>query len=100
MTFSSGKEMLEVIKSGTDLYNPEKELYVFCYNIVGSIVVYRVTNEDAEKLKKEDEYWGAYLGIGGSIYDDPDYEDYEDDDYNNLDWCNDNYDGEWEDVTQ
>ena len=57
-------------------------------------------NETAEELKKEDDYWGIYLGVGGYIIDDASYEFFEDGDESNLDWCNDNYTGEWEDVTK
>lgn len=98
MTFNSGKEMLDTLNNDVDLYNSETETYVFNYNSLGSICVYHVTNEDAEKLKKEDEYWGSYLGVGGAIYDDTSCSR-EKGDYTNLDWCNDNYKGEWEDVS-
>ena len=103
MTFSNGKEMLDVIiHDCLDLYNSETEQYVFVYSDCGSICEYSISNEHAEqlrKLKEEDgEYWGAHLGIGGYIYDDPSHEDYEEGDYSNLDWCNENYQGEWEVV--
>lgn len=103
MKFKNGKEMLEEIQSGTDLYNPRTEQYAFLYNESGSIAVYTISNEHAAKLEKlakeQGEYWGAFLGSGGSIYDDPSYEDYEEENYSNLDWCNDNYEGDWEDVS-
>ncbi len=102
MTFNNGKEMLDYINRGFDLYNPEKELYVFDYNTAGSICYYHVDNDTANKLRKEakenDLYWEDFLSIVGQIADDPSYECYEDGDYSNLDWCNDNYDGEWEVV--
>lgn len=100
MTFNNGEEMLRYIQRGYDLYNTEKEIYVFEYNAYGSICYYHIDNETAEELKKEDDYWGAYLGVGGYIIDDPSYEFFEDGDESNLDWCNDNYTGEWEDVTK
>lgn len=104
MKFNSGEEMLSaIIDDYMDLYNKETEEYVFLYNDCGSICVYSIDNDHAEELKeqqKEDgEYWGAHLGVGGCIYDDPSYEDFEDGDYSNLDWCNDSYKGEWEDVS-
>ena len=43
-------------------------------------------------------YVGGLLGSGGRIVDDPSYGGFEDGDYSNLDWCNDNYDGEWIEV--
>ena len=102
MTFNNGKEMLNVISQDLDLYNKDTEQYVFKYTECGSICVYSIDNDHAEKLKKQKEedgeYWGAHLGIGGHIYDDPSHEDYREGDYSNLDWCNDNYDGEWEEV--
>ena len=103
MRFESGKEMLDCIYD-TDLYNAEKEIYVFQYNEVGSIACYNISNKEAEKLRElskenDGEYWGAFLGIGGYIYDDPEYDGFEEGDYSNLDWCNDNFEGEWEDAS-
>lgn len=98
--FDSGKEMLSEIQACSDLYNSVSEQYVFCYNNVGSIAVYNINNKEAGKLKQTIEElgggWSEYLGPGGYIYDDPSYENYKEGDYNNLDWCNDNYKGEWE----
>lgn len=90
MTFANGKEMLSKIQEGTDLYDPETYTYVFVYNEDGAICTYDISHEDADKLKQMDDYWGAHLGWGGSIYDTP----------MNLSWCEDNYKGDWEDVTK
>lgn len=103
MTFVNGKAMLENILNGADLYNREKEIYVFRYNDAGSIAYYYIDNEEAEELAKlkeesEEEYWGAFLGVGGWIIDDPECESYEEGEETNLDWCNDNYEGNWEVV--
>lgn len=98
MRFSSGKEMLEKIQHNGDFYSKEKEIYVFCYNSAGSIAYYDISNEEAEAFKEIGDYWSGYLGFGGSICDDPSHELYEEGDYSNLDWCNDNYEGEWEAV--
>ena len=102
MKFNSGKEMLDYIVDCSDLYSAEKDLYVFGYNNYGSIAVYNIYPNQAMKLRdmseESGEYWGAFLGAGGSIYDDPRYENFEEGDYSNLDWCNDNYEGEWEEV--
>lgn len=100
MTFRDGHEMLTKIQEGRDFYNPKAEEYVFCYNESGSICVYHVDNKSAAILKEvAEEYWGACLGAGGTIYDDPLCDCYTKGDYTNLDWCNDYYQGEWEDVT-
>lgn len=105
MTFKNGYEMLDCIKAGYDFYSKEKEIYVFVYNDCGSICYYNIDNDEADKLRKlkeespgGEEYWGAFLGIGGWICDDPSYELFDKDSYSNLDWCKDNYDGEWEVV--
>ena len=99
--FSSGKEMLDAIQAGADLYSPTEELYVFLYNGSGSICVYQgIDLEEAEELEWEarenEEYWGAFLGSQGSgIYDDPSYEYFSPDKMSNLDWCEANYDKFW-----
>ena len=102
MRFKSGKRMLKVLQSDRDLYNKEKEIYVFRYNSAGSIAYYYIDNDEAEELRQrsieEGVYWGAFLGPGGRIADDPSYENFEDGDYSNIDWCRDNYKGEWEVV--
>lgn len=99
--FKDGEEMLSVIQQNIDLYNPSTGQYVFNYNNEGSIAVYSLLDNAAEKLKRlskeTGEYWGANLGPGGRIYDDEEQEEYES--YSNLDWCNDNYQGTWENVT-
>lgn len=91
MKFNTGKEMLEHINSGNDLYSVKAETYVFNYNASGSIATYTVTSEEAKKLsklsKKYDDYWGAFLGTGGWIWDDPSYEMYEEGSLTNLDRC-------------
>lgn len=75
LKFKSVKEMLDIIQSGIDLYNIETEQYVFLYNEKGAVAVYNIANDEAEELdrnaKENDEYWGAYLGTGGRIYDEP-----------------------------
>jgi len=102
MKFNSGAEMLKVILDGTDLYNPEKETYVFVYNDAGSIAYYSIDEITADRLADEAEeygdYWSGFLGIGGYIADDPSYDFFKEGDYSNLDWCNDNYSGEWIDT--
>lgn len=74
--FNSPEELEDMILSGNDLYNPVLEQYVFAYNINGAIAVYSnieidYAKELQEKAEVDDEYWGAYLGAGGVIYDCP-----------------------------
>ena len=102
MRFKSGEEMLTIIQEGIDLYNKEKEIYVFVYNVEGSICYYNINNKEAEKLKQQSKEccdgWAAFLGFGGWVVDDPSHELFEEGDESNLDWCNENYEGEWEIV--
>ena len=91
MTFSSGKHMLDYILSVGDLYSPERLKYVFRYSEDGALCAYsgislEVANKLDEEAKQTGEYWGAMLGPGGEIYDDP------------LEWCNNHYKGEWVNV--
>ena len=102
MRFKSGKEMLDVL-SQHDLYNKEKEMYVFSYNGNGSIAYYNLDNAEMNKLRaktlENETYVGSMLGPGGHIADDPSCEYFNEGDYSNLDWCNDNYNGEWKKVS-
>ena len=99
MKFLTGSQMLNQIGL-SDLYSREKGIYVFEYNNCGSIAYYYLTTKVMEELKRKAEITGecisGLLGVGGYICDDPSYEDFEEGDYSNLDWCNENYDGEWE----
>lgn len=99
MGYCSGKEMLDAIRGGTDLYCEELELYVFLYNEAGSICYYYISPEEAKDLQKQsekwDEYWGAFLGVGGHIVDDPSYEEYDEDQLSNLEWCEQMFDHKW-----
>ena len=101
MTFNSGQEMLDMLRS-CDLYSSSKEIYVFDYNLDHSIAYYYLSNDEMNRLeikaKELNEYVGALLGPGGWIVDDPSHLTYEEGDYSNLDWCNDNFDGEWREV--
>lgn len=106
LQFSSGQEMLDLIIAGHDLYSAEKQLYVFCYNDVGSVAYYQLDLDEARELAQKPavlkgEYWGAYLGIGGRICDDPSYELFTDGDFSNLDFCEEHYQGtDWILTTQ
>lgn len=83
--FRSASSFLEKIEEN-DYYNPITEQYVFLYNDNNSIAVYSNIDEaEARKLSalanETDEYWGAFLGVGGYIYDAP----------LNFVWCNSNF---------
>ena len=74
MKFTSEEELLDCIRTGVDLYSPSLELYMFLYNDAGAVCTYSIAHDHALELVQKDEYWGAYLGPGGSIYDDPEGE--------------------------
>lgn len=103
MGFSSPEQMLNTILGDVDLYNKITGDYVFHYNNAGAIAVYNLTPEQAEELDKQsaenNEYWGAFLGIGGEIWDDPE-KAAENEQECNLDYCKRvyNLDG-WIDVS-
>lgn len=107
--FASGKEMLDVIQSNVDLYSPSLEGYVFLYNDNGGIAHYSIDAKEAlelDKLSKEmdGEYWAAFLGVGGHIYDDPSDLDFQPSSGNsNIDFCEQVYNSDWistEDVAE
>lgn len=88
--FLNASDMYDKI-THNDLYSDEDELYVFNYNDDGAICVYHITNKEAKELEQKslelNEYWGAFLGIGGDIYDNP------------MDFCNEHYEGRWRCVS-
>lgn len=97
--FKNGEEFLDALDCG-DYYNPITETYVYVYNDCGSICFYSVDVEYAKELIKKQldwdgEYWGAFLGRGGSIVDSEEYDEYEEGDCTPLDWCEGNYEGIW-----
>ena len=88
----SAEDMVNTLQAGMDLYNVLTQEYVFQYNTEGAIAVYSVSLEEAKELEEKSqssgEYWGAFLGAGGTIYDEP------------LEFCNDKYKlAGWIDVT-
>lgn len=91
MKFDSAKQMLDYIQEGNDLYNPRLEVYVFVYSDAGSIAYYNISVDEAKELERRsreaDEYWGAFLGPGGWIVDDPSSDFYTEGRKTNLDWC-------------
>ena len=100
VVFKSGQEMLDFLLSDEDLYNMDTRDYVFHYSEDGSIATYDIGIEEAKKIAKEalagQEYWGAYLGPGGWIYDDPSSNFYDAECTSNLSYCNEVYNtGRW-----
>ncbi len=75
MKFETGQEMLDYLLSGRDLYGEKSGCYFFAYNDRGAVCRYYIENDKAKELAKkareDDSYWGAYLGVGGSIHDIP-----------------------------
>ena len=78
--FADGDAMYKYLTAGNDLYNKETGEYVFQYNDAGALCTYYLKPETAKeiaaKAKEDDEYWGAYLGGGGTILDDPNNDEY------------------------
>lgn len=80
LKFKSGKEMYDYICAGNDIYSKSEGIYAFVYNDADAIATYGL-NEDVvaeliERSKKYNDYWSAFLGIGGEIHDDYDYDEY------------------------
>ena len=91
MKFETPEQMLEFINSNHDLYSRKAETYVFNYNEAGSVCTYSIDENEAKQLAKKSkangEYWAAFLGIGGQIYDDPSHDCYHEGQVTNLDCC-------------
>lgn len=90
ITFDSGEDMYdEILYHDYDLYSEAAELYVFPYNDKGDIAYYHIAKDKAVRLEKEseaaDEYWGAFLGVGGYICNEQEA----------LDFCNRHYQDGW-----
>ena len=95
LTFTSAEEMLEKLQT-TDMYNADTGEYVFLYSETGDICTYTLEEEEAKKLaqktKEHHEYWGAFLGIGGRIW--------EAESGDNLEFCKTRFtDSHWIDVS-
>ena len=103
-TFNSGKEMLDFLQAGKDLYNPETDAYVFVYSEDKSIAYYSVSKEDAKKYAKIEadtgEYWGSNLGTGGCIYENRLSENYDRSKMSSRDFCDEHFnEGVWVKTT-
>lgn len=104
IVFNSHEEMFDYVCGDSELYNLETGDYVFKYNEVGSLAVYKLNLDEAEELEKESincgEYWGGILGGDGLIYDDPSHELYREYLESNFDYCKRMFNvGTWIDVT-
>lgn len=79
LTFASAGKMYDYICKEGDLYSKSLGIYAFVYNNAQAICIYNLQQDEVVKLieknKETNEYWGAHLGIGGSILEDPDYDD-------------------------
>ena len=73
MKFNSAEGMYHYLCNNGDLYNPVNETYMFQYNEDGAICCYSISEDHAAELAvksiEDGEYWGAYLGTGGYIYE-------------------------------
>ena len=83
MKFNDAYELLFEIQS-SDLYCPELEIYAFEYNDKGAVCWYYIYKNEAIELAKkvkesDEEYWGAFLGIGGQIIENENRNKYFDD---------------------
>lgn len=92
MKFETAEQMLDFINDGNDLYSRRAEVYVFSYNDAGSICTYNIDQDEAKRLSKQvndsdENYWGAFLGVGGNIWDDPTHNSYNEGQATNLDCC-------------
>lgn len=90
MKFENANAMLDIIQSGMDLYNTNTGDYVFSYSDKGAIAAYNIDENYAKELSlksvETNEYWGAYLGMGGSIYENG----------AEFEWCEEHYNiGGW-----
>lgn len=91
LRFNTAEEMLAFINGNHDLYSRKAETYVFNYNECGSICTYAIDPDEAidlaEEAREMNEYWGALLGPGGFIWDDPSHELYMQCQATNIDCC-------------
>lgn len=97
MKFDTAQEMLDYITDYNechDLYSEKAGIYVFLYNDAGSIATYDINKIEAKKLAKKvkndkygEEYWSAFLGPGGKIWDDVSHECYQEGYVSNLEMC-------------
>lgn len=101
MKFENDKQLLNYLQHDGDLYSAEIGIYAFCYNNRGAIAYYYISEKEASKLADQarefNEYWGAFLGVGGWIIepDDDNYEWFDNPKHTDMeDWSK----YEWEDT--
>ena len=79
--FKNGTEMYEYLCTGRDLYSKRCGIYAFEYNDAHAICIYHLQPDEIAKLIEKSnetgEYWGAHLGCGGNILEEPNYNDEE-----------------------
>jgi len=97
--FTCGADMQNRL-SRVDLYSPSQELYAFKYNWQGAIATYHIPRNEAIKLarkaKEYGDFWSAFLGPAGLVYNDPrDKKSSPKPGYSNRDFCNNNYKRDW-----
>ena len=101
--FDSAKEMLDTLHKDKDLYCPDMGMFAFNYNLDGSIAYYYVQHEEAIELERlsriDGSYWGAYMGPGGFIADDPSSQFYSPSRESNIDFCEEYYEYQWYDCS-
>ena len=80
--FESARHMYELIAEGNDLYSKELGIYVFVYNDAGALCYYNLDLQDVadilvkQKAAPQAEYWAAFLGPGGYILDNPEFDEH------------------------
>ena len=112
MRFKNGKEMYDYVASGSDLYSPSKDIYIFVYNDADALCYYDLNHDEVLDIlnRKGDsnEYWCAYLGFGGDILDESEYDEHRYSDNQEMrdlylqpsyDFCEDYYNvDDWMDI--
>lgn len=80
--FESPRHMYECIAEGNDLYSKELGIYVFVYNEAGALCYYNLSLQEVadilakQKTADQYEYWGAFLGPGGYILDNSEFDEH------------------------
>ena len=82
ITFESARHMYECIAEGNDLYSKELGIYVFVYNEAGALCYYNLSLQEVadilakQKAAEQEEYWAGFLGPGGYILDDTEFDEH------------------------
>ena len=99
LQFSSPEDFYNELQF-SDMYCPELGYYVFSYNDRGAVCHYDIDLEEAAELskmsRKYNDYWAAYLGPGGHIWDaEGDTETPPNPGCSNKDFCEAYYNHKW-----